>query len=173
MKIRCYKYTILLSCFLFLSACGFHLRGYQSLPPQLKLITIQAPNLYDPLVLQLEQNLVASGVTIAKPPVTAPVTLRILGILFNQQTVNISANTFVKTYNLRYRISFELENIEGNVIYGPKTVTTAASYVANDTQILGDNNLLNMQKENMRRQAISQILNRLNSLEAREALGQQ
>jgi len=170
MRRNIHKFFIILFCSILFTGCGFHLRGYHSIPPQLKEIYISWGNPYDPLVLQLKQMLTSGGVVVESSPHLASVTMTILDARFSRQIAAISANTQVRTYQIQYHVSFELLNKNDKVIYGPVSVTAQSNYSVNANQLLGDNNLLDIQKETMIREAIGLIFNRLNSDQARRAL---
>lgn len=152
-----------------LTACGFHLRGTEPLPTQLKILYLEAAP-YSSLTLALKQTLRSAGVTLMPTAKNAPITLQIVNEQFNQQIVNISANTLVNTYNLQYVVTLQLLNAEGAVIYGPVSVQTSSSYAVSDTQIIGDNTQLSVQKQTMQQDAVGLIFNRLNSIDARNAI---
>lgn len=160
--------TISLICIV-LTACGFHLRGAVPLPQQLKVMYIEAAP-YSPLTLALKQTLRSAGITLVSDAKSAPVTLQIVSEQFTQQIVNISANTLVNTYNLQYTVTLQLLNSAGAVIYGPVQVKTSSSYAVSDTQILGDNTQLSVQQQSMQQDAAGLIFNRLNSIDARNAV---
>ncbi len=162
--------TLFLGCLLLsLTGCGFHLRGAESLPPELKTLFLLATP-YAPLTLELTQTLRSAGIIIVQDVRGAPITLQIINEQFNQQLLNISANTQVTTYNLQYIVTIQLLNSDGKVIYGPMNVQTNASYAASDTQIMGDNSQLDAQQNLMRQDAVGLIFNRLNSVDVRNAI---
>lgn len=164
-----FKLFLIIALSSVLSACGFHLRGEQALPPQLKTLYIDAAP-YAPLTLALKQSLTSANIKIVSSAAESPLTLQILGENFNQNLANISANTLVKTYNLVYSVQFQILNKSRKVIYGPATVKAFSSYVVNDNQILGDNSQLTTQQANMRRDLVGLIFTRLGSNDVRKAL---
>lgn len=168
MKIYIKLFLIVVLC-TSLSACGFHLRGREALPPQLKTLYVDAAP-YSPLTLSLKQTLKSAGVNVVDSAKESPLTLQILSENFNQQLINISANTFVKSYKLTYIVQFQLVNKSQTVIYGPVSVQDISSFVSSDTQILGSNADLDNQEKSLRREAIGLIFNRLGSQDVRKAL---
>lgn len=167
-----FKLVSILCLFFSLAACGFHLRGTETISPELKVMYIDAAP-YSPLTLALKQTLRSVGVTLVNNPKDAPITLQILNEQFTQQIVNISANTLVNTYNLQYTVTMQLLNSAGQVLYGPVAVRTSSSYAVSDTQIVGDNTQLSVQKQTMQQDAVGLIFNRLNSEDARKAIKSQ
>ena len=164
------RFLVLLILCLCLSACGFHLRGYQAIPPQLKTLSIQTPDPYNDFAVQLRHQLTAMGATLVKDEKDAPVTLQVLNDNFVQQLTSISSNTQVRTYNLIYTVKYQLLNSAGKVIYGPQSVSTTSTYDTNDNQLLGDTDVLYIQKEQMVGELIFQMFNQINSTGGRKAL---
>ena len=166
---KIFKLFLIAALSAILTACGFHLRGEQALPPQLKTLYIDAAP-YAPLTLALKKSLRSADVNIVSAVAQSPLTLQILNENFEQNISNISASTLVKTYTLIYSVEVQLLNKSGKVIYGPQTVKTYSSYAVSDNQILGDNSQLKTQQANMRRDLIGLIFNRLGSDNVRKAL---
>jgi LPS-assembly lipoprotein len=63
--------------FLFLSACGFHLRGAYHFPPQLQNVYVLYSQPFDPLVRKITQSLQASGVQLVQDAAQASYILHI------------------------------------------------------------------------------------------------
>lgn len=164
------KKTVLIFLFLMLTACGFHLRGETFLPPGLNTLYVEGPVVYNSLTAALQQTIHSMGVSIASNVKDAQVTLQILTQSFSQQLINISPNTLVNTYRLEYLVTLQLLNRSGAVIYGPFTVKTESSYAISDKQILGDTSFLASKQQEMRRDAIALIFNRLSAMDARTAI---
>jgi LPS-assembly lipoprotein len=163
--------SVFLAITLLLSSCGFRLRGYQTVPPQMHTLYVACDTPYDPFILQLKSTLLSMDVNVVKSAHAAPITLQITAIDFNEALTSISANTQVKTYNLIYQITFQLVSAQGKIIYGPQTIIANAPYVTGDYQLLADSQALQTLKQQMRRDLFTQLFERINSMQGKAALG--
>lgn len=158
-------------CMLFaLTACGFHLRGREPLPPQLHTLYLESNSPYSELTKQLRHVLQSIKITLASSPQAAPVTLQILTDNFNQQVTSIGTSGQTSTYLLTYTVSYQLLDYSGKVIAGPETVTNSHSYSITTNQVLGSINNQVILEGQMRREIIFQILDRLRSPHTVQAL---
>lgn len=155
---------------LFLAACGFHLRGHEPLPPQLQTISILSSSPYSPLVKQLEQTFEASHVTVVKKGQQAPILLKILNDDFSRGSSSVGASGQVTTYSLTYNVSFQLLTHDGKPITQAMNVSSTRSYSVSANQVLGDTNVQNNLQEEMQRDVVYQLFNRLRSREVIKAL---
>ncbi len=162
----------LLFCSFLLSSCGFHLRGFQSIPAGLENIYIESNSPYSTLTLQLKQRLRVAGFNVVCLPQQSKLVLQIIRDDFKQTLMNISANTQTRLYYLTYIVSYQIKTPQGLVVYGPKTVTTNTNFFTNDTQLLGDQDVLQMQRLQLIRDAIDLLFIQLNSAEASQVLAQ-
>jgi LPS-assembly lipoprotein len=170
-KIITQLFFIVFICFT-LTDCGFHLRGDEMIPPQMRVLYLASPNPYDPFIVQLRNSMKSKKIVITDTPQQALLTLQILNVAFNQRLTSMSANTQVRTYVLSYDVSFQLINAHGQVIYGPIIVESSMSYNTSDTQLLGDTQQLNMKKKQMLQDIVVKIFDRINSEQGRQALQQ-
>jgi LPS-assembly lipoprotein len=163
------KIFVLLMSFL-LSACGFHLRGQTELAPALRKLQLQTNAPYSPLTKELQRTLTERGIQLITPPETAPLTLSILNDAFSQQTTNLSPASQVTTFTLNYVITYQLKNATGRVLRGPLRATATRIYNVNSNQILGSTNEQPLLQQDLRRDAIAQLLYQLSARETVEAL---
>jgi LPS-assembly lipoprotein len=168
-----YKHSFLLFILFFLLAgCGFHLRGQTPIAPELQILYLKTPQPYGPFAVQLRRGLCSLGIVLVESIKNAPRVLHILDDSLGQQLTAISANTQVRTYTLTYSIAFQIEDAHGQIILPAQTVSTVSTYQTSVIQTLGDRDVLNTVQEEMRRDAIGQIINRLNAKNSRLLLQQ-
>jgi LPS-assembly lipoprotein len=146
--------------------CGFHLRNQSQLPPSLRVMTLQSYDPYGSFTKQLAQTLRAYGATLITPPAHAPVTLEILRDKFSKQATSISATAQLTQYILMESMSFQIRNAQGQVIEGPLIITTTRNYTATFNQMLGATNDEELLKQEMQRDTIYQLFNRLSTLKS-------
>lgn len=165
------KLLLALTCFL-LSGCGFHLRGHEPLPPQLHLLYLQVNAPYSPLSKELQQILCSNGIQLVPYPGAAPVGLQILSDTFGQSITSIGSSQQVTTYFLTYTVTYQLNDANGHALLCPQTIVANRSYSIASNQILADTSTLLSLQEDMRRDVIFQLLNRLRSPATIRALSQ-
>lgn len=166
------RWILILFICLSLSGCGFHLRGHGPLPPQLRVLHLQTNNPYTAFSKQLRQALCSTGIQLVDNPSAAPVTLQILGDNFGQAVTSIGSSQQVTTYALSYTISYQINDANGHTIIGPQTIIANRSYQIASNQILADTSTLFSLQDDMRRDVIFQLLNRLRARCTLQALSQ-
>lgn len=115
------KITFLASLLVFLSACGFHLRGQVDLPVGLRILDLnaqQADNLTQNI---LRQSLLSNGVTLS---VDAPYTLKILNESGDRRVLTVTSNAKASEYELIQNLTFELLDTKGNSVSEAQTITS-------------------------------------------------
>ena len=115
------KITFLASLLVFLSACGFHLRGQVDLPVGLRILDLNA-QLADNLTQNiLRQSLLSNGVTLS---VDAPYTLKVLNESGDRRVLTVTSNAKASEYELIQNLTFELLDTKGNSISKAQTITS-------------------------------------------------
>lgn len=148
---------------LLLIGCGFHLRGQANLPPQLHHIAIASNTPYSLLASQLRQTLQNMHIAINENPNTAPLTIKLLTDDFNQAATGTGATNQLTNYTLTYTVTYQLLEQHGEALTEPRQIVVNRSFTANNNQMLGSSNEQVLLQQDMRRDAILQILNQLNS----------
>lgn len=148
---------------LLLAGCGFHLRGYEPIPCQLRILYLQTDQPYSPLSKKIKQTLQSVGICVVPTRQQAPITLQILCSDFAQAITNVGSSGQVTTYLLTQTISYQLTDSNCRVIQCPQTASTTRTYSIAANQILGDTAALNSLRNDMQRDVIYQILNHLRS----------
>jgi LPS-assembly lipoprotein len=154
--------SVMLS-FVLLTGCGFHLRGEVPLAPPLKHLYIQTSDPYGELARNLEKSLVLSGVTLASSPQDASMILNIQNENTNDQLLSVGNTQQTRQYNLTLTVTFELDNPHGQVIVPSQSIAETQSITIQADQILGGSNEENNLYQQMRRDIIYKIMNRLSS----------
>lgn len=162
------KFFFYFSLALLLTACGFHLRGQAALPVQLKQLAFESDAPYSLLSTQLQQTLANMGVTLTDK--AAPITLKLSKDDFSQTTATSGATNQLTTYAISYTVSYQLLNAAGKPLIEPRSITINRSFTANNNQMLGSSNEQTLLQQDMRREAIMQIINQLNSQSVKRAI---
>lgn len=150
--------TILL---VLLSGCGFHLRGMLEMPSWLNPIAIviqHAERELEPLLLE---QLKAYHIRVSDDPAQSKVWLIIEDDGFQQQVGSISSSTTPRQYQLFYSIRFKLQYAKGREIIPSRKIIVTRKITINSNRILGSTNEEDLSKDEMRRDAVTQIMDQL------------
>lgn len=170
MKQRFGTFSLLLWLMLSLTACGFHLRGHEPLPPQLQVLYIESNDPYGQFTKDLKQTLTSLGITLVETAQAAPITLQILGESTNQQQTSQGASGQIATSILTASMAYQLLDSKGRIIQPPQNVSTSRSFTNNANQVLGNTSEQLNLEDDMRRDLINQLLNRLRAQNTKLAL---
>ena len=146
---------------LFLTGCGFHLRGIEQLPVWLTQVAVlieKADPEWGPL---LRDQLQAAHVTIVDDPMKAPYWLIIQNESTEENIMSISSGSSPRQYQLTYRVQFTLQRAQGSDIRPLTTILVTRPLTINNDRILGSHDEEDQLEHEMRRDAALQILYRL------------
>jgi LPS-assembly lipoprotein len=156
---------VLAGCLL-LSACGFHLRGQESanLPASLASLRLSAPA-YAPLTVEMRNALKGQAGIRVVEDLDASVATLILGneqIQSQVQAIDITGK--VSDYLLNYSVSFSLTGADGKVLLPSQAIKLQREYTFDKLNVLAKEREDEFLRQEMRRDAVQQILRRLASL---------
>jgi LPS-assembly lipoprotein len=165
------KFIALIASVFLLTACGFHLRGQNELPPELKNLYLQSSNPYGQLELILKNTLDSMGVNLADSPQGAPVTLNIIRADLSHDNPNVVSSDQATIYNFTNTCTFTLiRNKTKSQIIVPQTISFTRQLTLQPNEILETSSEVDTLKDEMQRDMVSRILNVLNSQNVRKAL---
>ena len=162
---------LLLLTSLLLVGCGFHLRGVISQDSirwlnHIAIVIQQAHRDIEPL---LREQLKAYNIDISDDPALAKYWLIIDNETMDQNITSISSSTTPRQYQLIYTVQFKLQRAKGAEVFPSSRVIVTRQITLNSNRILGSSDEEALQKNEMRRDAVIQIINRL-SREAPDTL---
>lgn len=146
---------------LLLSGCGFHLRGMIEIPRWFTNVAIISQNAPRDLTTQLKEQLQAYHVNVSAYPDLANYWLIIENDNFQQQITSVSSSTTPRQYQLIYTVLFKLQARDGKEIIPSDQVVVTRQITINGDRILGSDEEEAITKNEMIRDAVTQILNRL------------
>lgn len=158
-----------LICMLFaltLSACGFHLREQATFALPFQSLYVKAASNYSPFIIELKQAVVMNGTQVEESPETAQVTLEIVSEVADKQILSLSGAGRVREYRLQYRISLRLVDSQQKEWLPPSNIVLHRDYSYDDTQLLAKEKEEALLNQDMRTEAVQQILRRLNHAKA-------
>ncbi len=161
----------LASCILYLSltSCGFHLRGQESanLPDYLSSMRLRAPA-YAPLTVEMRNALKGqAGIQIVEDMAASAATLTLAGEQIESQVQAIDISGKVSDYLLNYSVAFSLTAADGQVLLPLQFIKLQREYTFDKLNVLAKEREDEFLRQEMRRDAVRQILRRLASLAPR------
>lgn len=155
------KSFILLVLTIFLSACGFHLRGLIDVPEWLNNVSIISKDGNNELISNLKSQLEGYKIRVNPDPALAKYWLIINSSNLQQQIISIGASTNPRQYQLILTIEFMLQTSKGQIIQAPRRISVSRQLTVNNDRILGSNEEETVLISEMKKEAVIQIINRL------------
>lgn len=152
----------LLAITLLLSACGFHLRGHN-----LKESTFAFHSIYlrapaeTPLVAALRRGLNAYKLELAPSADKADLTLQIVSETPDKQILTLGGGGHVREYLLSYRVSFRIYDQQQQDWLPAGMIQLQRDFSYDDAQILAKTQEESELYQDMRSDAVQQLLRRL------------
>lgn len=170
MQKKCLANGLILILLLLTAACGFKLRGQSKLPSQLQTVYVNSTQPYGQFTDTLKNRLEVYGVKVVDEPQQAQLQLRVRPGNLEHKVTNASVSGDTQTYWLTYSVVFELADSQGNIILPQKPLTVGRNYVATRDQIRSDNHEIILIKQQMERELVDRLFNRLESMQVKDAL---
>jgi LPS-assembly lipoprotein len=150
---------------LLLAACGFQLRGTATLPFNSMYVRAAPTSL---LATQLKRTvLVGTGTRITERPDEAEVILHILNELQEKQILSLSGGGRVSEFQLRYRVSFRLTDTRNREHIPASEIVMQRDFSYTDNQALSKESEEALLYRDMRDDAVSQLVRRLQAAKLR------
>ncbi len=159
--------SILIICILcFLPACGFKLYSKEKLPPQLHTLYLQSDNPYGQFETDLKHSFKTMGINFTDLQKQAPITLKIINTNFSHDNLNAVSSSQATVYNFTYNVTFNLIDSHSKPIISSQTVKSDRTLTLNPNEVIDANPEVDTLKQEMQRELIFKILNRLSSKNA-------
>lgn len=152
---------IFLLCNLLLLGCGFHLRGFVSMPKGLREVAIIVESVNRDLAPMLKEQLNAYHIRVPEDPEDAQFWLILEQDKEEQHITAVSSSTTPRQYQMNYQITFKLQAANGKEIIPSTHVTTTRQITINSNRILGSSDEENTLKHEMRKDAVIQIMDHI------------
>lgn len=157
---------IVLVLTLLLSACGFHLRGHAAFALPFKTLYIKAADANAPFITELKRAIEANGARVTDTPEQAQLTLQIVSESTDQQILSLNNIGQVIEYRLYYRISYQAYDKNQREWLAPDEITLQRDYSYDVTQVIAKQQEATMLYQDMRGDAVQQMLRRLDHARA-------
>ncbi|HDZ56707.1 MAG TPA: hypothetical protein ENI17_08325 [Pseudomonas xinjiangensis] len=152
---------LLLGVTLFLSGCGFQLRGTGVDSIKLEQIRLSSNEINSPIYRQLRDTLEAEGVEVTD---TARYHLQLLESRNERSALSYTGRASAAEIEIRQYLTFQITDTEGRVLIGPETLTTQRVYINDRDNIVGTGEEEDLLIREMRQDMTRQMLFRLASL---------
>ncbi|MCC5792930.1 MAG: hypothetical protein JJT82_10045 [Legionellaceae bacterium] len=158
-----YRSLAILGFTLLVSACGFHLRGIVNLPPWFNQVAVIADHSTDQaLEKSLAMRLSGYQIKVVTEASEAIYWLIIEDELHKEQITAVSSTTIPRQYQLIYKVRYKLVKAKsGKILIPSSLVSTTRQLTINNNQILGSDNEEILLKDEMRDEAVMQIISQL------------
>ncbi len=145
-----------------LSACGFRLRGQAELPFESIYVETQGFSLFG---AELRRAIGSGSKTrVADNPNEAQILLKIVGEQQQKQIVSLSAGGKVREFELRYRVAYRLTDRASRDLVPPGEILLRRELTYEDTKVLAKESEEQLLYEDMKSDAVQQLLRRLSRL---------
>lgn len=158
--------TSLLLATMLLTACGFHLRGQNALALPFQTLYIQSANPYTPFIGELKRAVQSAGAGIADSPDAAQLTLHIVSETMGKQILSLSGGGRVREYQLSFSVWFNANNREQQQWLAPGEILLSRNLPYDDEQVMAKEREEILLYQDMRADAVQQLLRRLNHARA-------
>ena len=150
--------ALLLLIPLTLAACGFQLRGQYALPGDLNPLAVTANGVSGPVLLDLTAGIQRMGTTVSAD---APLVVRVNYETVNRQTSTLDSRSRAAENTLLYELSWQLVHASGVPAQPERVLRLRRNYQFDNTRIVGKYEEENLLIDDLRQQAVAQILAQL------------
>jgi LPS-assembly lipoprotein len=147
---------------LFLSSCGFHLRGDYLMSPQLKTLHISSTDKFGELTRLVKQHLSLNNIKLVPSPIKDIPQLRLLKDSLNRSTLSVFPNGQVAEYELIYTVRYQLAISVDDI--RSFEFELSRDYQDDPNIALAKSRELNLMLREMRKEAAHKILRELSTI---------
>ncbi|MGH8557048.1 MAG: LPS assembly lipoprotein LptE [Methylococcales bacterium] len=144
-----------------LSACGFHLRSAVELPEGMKSVFAQnfAPG--SPFLSYLDQNLKHADGELTSSRKDAGLVLKAVDEQFLRRAVSLSQTGKANMYELKYVLTYNLQDSAGELILASQTITVVRDYFNPQVEVIGKSTEEEVIRKEMYQEAVRNLLRRV------------
>ena len=150
-----------------LVACGFHLRGYTTVPDELKLLFVDTKGLTPEFKRIIEDSLTLNKIVMVKDPEAAPYALLVSNEKIDQNVLTLNrsdTNTNAGEFELVAHVNFSLVRQDGVAIINNDTLESRRSYTNDVNNIIGKEEEARRYRQDIRNELMRRILLKLQAL---------
>jgi len=143
---------------LFLSACGYHLRGALEMPANMKNVYVEGGS--SPLLEQFKQVMKSSSAQLASSRKDAGIVVKIANEQFNRRVLSLSSRGKSNEFELEYRLDYELADAKDAVLMPRQSVEVRREYYNDQQFMIAKDQEEAVIRNEMYQQAVQTIVNR-------------
>ena len=162
MAMRTIPIMLALTLSMLLAACGFHLREQAAFALPFQSIYVKSASNYTPFVGEMKRALQAVGVQLADTPDKAQLILDIVSETTGKQILSLSGAGRVREFQLRYTLSFRAYDPMQHNWLPAGEIALLRNLTYDDAQVLAKEQEEALLYQDMRNDAVQQMLRRLN-----------
>lgn len=160
--------VLLVAATLLLSACGFHLRGHELQGKEYAFHSLYLKTTSEtPFTTELRANLALNKIELASSPAQADLTLEVVAENTSRQIMALSGAGQIREFQLRYSVSLRAYDSQQNDWLNADEIMLQRSMTFTDAQILAKEQEEAMIMQDMRIDAVQQVLRRLSRAKPR------
>jgi len=124
---------------LFVTGCGFQLRGQAELPPSMSItyLDLEGPGISGVVGQNLRDALQSSGVDVTSERDKASAVFKSLDYRTGRRVLSVNSDGKVQEYQLFSALVFEVRDGEGQVIVPSQKVSLTRNVLFNENDVLG------------------------------------
>lgn len=144
-----------------LSACGWHLRGFSSVPINLDRVYLTAQDSHGALITELKRALQSNKVQVTNASADAQYTIELSNEKTERRTVSVGNNALAAEYELNMSMDYRILNPAGEVVAPLVTATTYRAYTFDINAVVAKAEEERLIEREMRNNLVQQVLRRL------------
>jgi LPS-assembly lipoprotein len=146
------------------AGCGFHLRGATMGDLEMPVTAIQNNGVGNNFAADLRRSLRSAGTEVVDDSDAAQVILTLSNEQRSRRVLSVGSTGKVQEYELFYSITFTASDHDGNTLLPVQSIKRVRSYSFDENDVLAKQSEENLLYRDMRRDAIAEILRRLQEL---------
>ncbi len=155
------RYGWVLFLLAIVTACGFKLRGSQTLPPTMAMTYVKAADLNNALIMQLKRALNASNITVTESPTAATAQLTILENTAGRRTLSVGTDGKAVEYEVFLKVAFEVSSTNGQWQISKQSLSLSRDFVFDRLGVLAASEEEAQLRNELQRDMVRQIMDRI------------
>ena len=164
------NHLLVITLTLFLSACGFQLRGSVNLPAGVEPLFIGGELANSQLGTEVRNLLNGNDIKLAETQESANYRLIITGRDSQTRTLSLGGGTTAAEYQLTESVTFELQNKQAETVLGPRTIDQRSIMRNDPNQVLSSGEEQQILRREMTTNLAAQIARQLGSFNYSKAV---
>ena len=146
---------------LLLGACGFHLRGSESLPAEMSVTYIHGTSEFDSLYDDFRTALESRGVRVTQDRGEATAVLNILESNTDKDVLTVDLAGKVQEFRISQNIQFEVTAADGQPLLDQQSVTRSRDFKFDRNDVLGKERESETIREELQRDVVNLAMLRI------------